>query len=188
MNKNIKEKRKRPEGFAQLGDCILRLQAQRVSDVNASHIKQIINTMKTMLSTSKGVGVAAPQLFESLRIVIVASRPSERYPLAPKMDPVVMINPSFKVLSQSKKKDWEGCLSIPGIRALVPRFENIQIAYVDEQGSKQELLAENFVARIFQHEYDHLNGLVYLDRVENNKDIITESEFQKLMKNFNNLL
>ncbi|MEE9337828.1 MAG: peptide deformylase, partial [Methylococcaceae bacterium] len=66
-------------------------------------------------------------------------------------------------------------------------FENIQIAYVDEQGSKQELLAENFVARIFQHEYDHLNGLVYLDRVENNKDIIAESEFQKLMKNFNNL-
>ncbi|MCF6202508.1 MAG: peptide deformylase [Methylococcaceae bacterium] len=187
MNKNIKEKIRRPEGFAQLGDCILRQQALRVSDVNTSHIKQIIKTMKTMLSTSKGVGVAAPQLFESLRIVIVASRPSERYPLAPKMDPVVMINPSFKVLSQSKKKDWEGCLSIPGIRALVPRYENIQIDYADEQGNIQELIAENFVARIFQHEYDHLNGLVYLDRVENNNDIIAESEFQKLMRNYNGL-
>lgn len=185
--KSIKEKTKRPEGFAQLGDSILRLQAQRVIDVNATHTKEIIDTMKTMLSTSKGVGVAAPQLFESVRIVIVVSRPSERYPLAPKMEPVVMINPSFKVLSQSKKKDWEGCLSIPGIRALVPRYENIQIDYFDELGNKQKLLAENFVARIFQHEYDHLNGLVYLDRVEDNKDIITESEFQKLMVNFKNL-
>ncbi len=178
----MNKKTSKPEGFAQLGDAVLRKQAQRVSDVNASHIKETIHTMKKMLSKSKGVGVAAPQLFESVRIVIVASRPSDRYPLAPKMEPVVMINPSFKVLSKSKNKDWEGCLSIPGIRALVPRYESIQIDYIDELDKKQELLAKNFVARIFQHEYDHLNGLVYLDRVEDTKDIIAESEFQKLMK------
>ncbi len=78
MNKSRK-KITTSKGFAQLGDSILRLQAQRVIDVNASHTKEIIDTMKTMLSTSKGVGVAAPQLFESVRIVIVAFRPSERY-------------------------------------------------------------------------------------------------------------
>jgi len=138
--------------------------------------------MLATLSGSAGVGLAAPQIFESVRIIIVASRPSKRYPLAPLMEPVVMINPSFEVLSKSIKKDWEGCLSIPGIRALVPRYDKIKIIYFDRQGIEQELMAEGFVARIFQHEYDHLNGLVYLDRVEDNKDIISETEFQKLME------
>ena len=168
--------------FAQLGDSVLRLQAQYVDDVNSTGIIQIINKMSAALSNSNGVGLAAPQISESVRIVIVASKPSKRYPLAPVMDPVVMINPDYDVISQDKKKDWEGCLSIPGIRALVPRYEKIRISYFDQQGTQQELLAEEFVARIFQHEYDHLNGLVYLDRVEDNKDIISETEFQKLME------
>ena len=169
-------------GFAQLGDPVLRQQAQHVDDVNSTCILRIINTMFTALSGSNGVGLAAPQIYESVCIVIIASRPSKRYPLAPEMEPVVMINPGFDVLSQDMKKDWEGCLSIPGIRALVPRYERIKISYVDRQGRQQELLAEDFIARIFQHEYDHLKGLVYLDRVEDNKDIISESEFQKLME------
>jgi peptide deformylase len=167
--------------FAQLGGAVLRLQAKRVDDAGSSDVKKIIQTMLAALSGSAGVGLAAPQIFESIRIIIVASRPSKRYPLAPLMDPIVMINPSFEILSENRKKDWEGCLSIPGIRALVPRYQKIKITYFDQQGSQQELLAEDFVARIFQHEYDHLNGLVYLDRVEDNKDIISETEFQKLM-------
>ena len=168
--------------FAQLGNSVLRQQAQYVDDVNSACILRIIDMMSTALSGSNGVGLAAPQLSESVRIVIIASRPSKRYPLAPEMEPVVMINPEYDVVSQDKKKDWEGCLSIPGIRALVPRYEKIRISYFDQQGIQQELLAEDFVARIFQHEYDHLNGLVYLDRVEDNKDIISETEFQKLME------
>jgi len=171
--------------FAQLGDSVLRQQAKYVDDVNSACILRIIDAMSMALSGSNGVGLAAPQISESVRIVIIASRPSKRYPLAPEMEPVVMINPEYDVISQDKKKDWEGCLSIPGIRALVPRYEKIRINYFDQQGSQQELLAEDFVARIFQHEYDHLNGLVYLDRVEDNKDIISETEFQKLMESNN---
>ena len=167
--------------FAQLGDAVLRLQAKRVDDVSSADVEQIIETMLTELSGSNGVGLAAPQIFHSVCIIIVASRPSKRYPFAPEMEPVVMINPSFEVLSKNRNKDWEGCLSIPGIRALVPRYEKIKILYADRQGCPQELVAEGFVARVFQHEYDHLNGLVYLDRVENNKDIISETEFQKLI-------
>ena len=171
--------------LAQLGDSVLRQQAQHVDDVTSTSILQIINMMSTALSNSNGVGLAAPQVFESVCIIIIASRPSKRYPFAPEMEPIVMINPGYEVLSQDKKKDWEGCLSIPGIRALVPRYEKIRISYVDQRGVQQELLAEDFVARIFQHEYDHLDGLVYLDRVEDNKDIITETEFQKLMESNN---
>ncbi|MCK5830708.1 MAG: peptide deformylase [Methylococcales bacterium] len=167
--------------IAQLGSSILRQQALSVEDVESDETHIIINRMFTILSESNGVGIAAPQIFESVCIVIIASRPSERYPSAPKMEPVVMINPEYEVLSQEIEKDWEGCLSIPEIRALVPRFVKLKITYLDCQGVVQEMIAENFIARVFQHEYDHLLGLVYLDRVENNMDIISEKEFQKMM-------
>jgi len=173
-NQNVSE-------FAQLGNPVLRLQALPVEEYKSSHILRIIKKMQLSLLNSSGVGLAAPQIFESVCIIVVASKPSKRYPLAPEMDPIIMINPNFKVLSQTIKKDWEGCLSIPGIRALVPRYEKVQITFFDQQGAKQELIAEDFVARVFQHEYDHLNGLVYLDRVDDNKDIISESEFQKII-------
>ncbi len=173
---------KKPVRIAQLGDSVLRLQAKRIEDIDSGAIATIIKEMLDILFESNGVGLAAPQISESVCIVIVASRPSQRYPKAPEMEPVVMLNPRFEVLSQMMKKDWEGCLSIPGIRALVPRFEKIKITYLDRQGEQQEWIVDDFIARIFQHEYDHLEGLVYLDRVENNRDIISESEFQKLME------
>jgi len=176
------KKNQKVVGFAQLGDPVLRLQAEAVEDVDSLKVSNIIKTMRSELFNSNGVGLAAPQIFESICIVIIASRPSKRYPLAPEMDPVVMINPSFQIISNDIKKDWEGCLSVPGIRALVPRHTKIDISYLDEQGRKQQLIAEDFVARIFQHEFDHLKGLVYLDRVEDNKDIISESEFYKKME------
>lgn len=167
--------------IAQLGASVLRQQAQSIEDVSSNLVVKIVEKMLFTLAESNGVGLAAPQIFESVCIVIIASRPSDRYPLAPEMEPVVMLNPEFEVLSQDTSKDWEGCLSIPGIRALVPRYEKIKISYRDQEGILKELVADSFIARIFQHEYDHLNGLVYLDRVENNRDIISEFEFQKMM-------
>lgn len=180
---SIDENKQKNISFAQLGHSILRKQAGLVLDFDSISTAKVIKTMQDALLNSKGVGLAAPQIFQSVCIVIIASRPSKRYPLAPEMEPVVMINPSFKATSKIINKDWEGCLSIPGIRARVPRYENIKINYFNEHGIAQEFLAEGFVARIFQHEYDHLKGLVYLDRVEDNQDIISESEFQKLMEN-----
>lgn len=167
--------------FAQLGDPILRQQAVKIDNIQSNGTKKIIKMMMAALLNSKGVGLAAPQMFESVRIVIIASKPSKRYPLAPEMSPVVMINPSFEPLSKNIHKDWEGCLSIPSVRAMVPRYRQIKISFYDQKGEAQELITEDFIARVFQHEYDHLNGLVYLDRVEDNKDIISELEFQKLM-------
>ncbi len=167
--------------IAQLGNPVLRQQAVQVEAFDSIGINRIVRNMLHTLSESSGVGLAAPQISESVRIMIIASRPTKRYPLAPEMEPVVMMNPDFEVISEQMKTDWEGCLSIPGIRALVPRYEKIKISYFNQQGVKQELLADSFIARIFQHEYDHLNGLVYLDRVVSNKDIISETEFQKIM-------
>jgi peptide deformylase len=97
------------------------------------------------------------------------------------MPATVMINPSFHALSEQKEKGWEGCLSIPSIRALVPRYTAIKIDYLDEQGNEQTAELHDFVARVFQHEFDHLQGKVFLDSVENNQDIIAESEYFKLI-------
>jgi peptide deformylase len=165
--------------IAQLGAKVLRLKAQDVADVRSAEIQQVIETMQATLATTQGVGIAAPQISVSKRIIIIASRPTARYPSAPLMAPTVMVNPAFQAFSNNKEKGWEGCLSIPGIRALVPRYKEILINYTDQQGSLVNARLEGFVARIFQHEFDHLDGKVYLDRVEDNRDIFAESEYLK---------
>jgi len=165
----------------QLGAKILRQRAIAVDDVQGADIRQAIDIMQQTLAGTQGVGIAAPQINVSKRIIIVASRPTRRYPYAPFMEPTVMINPSFQALSDTKEKAWEGCLSIPSIRALVPRYQAITTQYTDRQGVLKTLNLEGFVARIFQHECDHLDGKVYLDRVEDNGDIISESEYYKLI-------
>jgi len=167
--------------IAQLGAEVLRLRAQEVQDINAPEMQEMINDLFVSLASTNGVGLAAPQISASWRMMIIASRPSERYPYAPEMEPTLMINPSFESLSDVREKDWEGCLSIPSIRAKVPRYTKIKVSYINALGGVVAQDLEGFVARVFQHEYDHLDGLVYLDRVESNKDIISESEFLKLM-------
>ena len=168
-----------PCDIAQLGAAVLRQTALPVDDALSEEVRQIVENMQTTLASTQGVGLAAPQISVSKRIIIVASKPTQRYPLAPVMAPTVMINPVYQPLSELKEKDWEGCLSIPGVRALVPRFKEILIQYTDLQGCQQEIKLNDFVARVFQHEADHLDGKVYLDRVENNEDIIAESEYLK---------
>ena len=167
--------------IAQLGAPVLRKTTKKVTDFSSKKLTEVIELMQSTLAESEGIGIAAPQIFESVSIIIIASKPNTRYPNAPLMQPEVMINPSFKNISTETKKDWEGCLSIPSIRALVPRYQKIQISYQDIKGVIITLNLEDFVARVFQHEYDHLQGLVYLDRVENNADIISETEFFKLI-------
>lgn len=165
--------------IAQLGNKVLRQHSIPVEHIDEPAIREVIAAMKATLAKTQGVGLAAPQISELKRIIIVASRPTSRYPYAPLMEPTVMINPDFEPLSYDTEKGWEGCLSIPGIRALVPRYQRIEVNYLDEKGLQQFEKLEGFVARVFQHEADHLDGKVYLDRVESNEDIITESEYLK---------
>lgn len=169
----------KPTSIAQLGDNVLREQAQSVDDFTCPKFQELIASMQYMMLEANGVGIAAPQLGVSRQIIIIASRPTARYPDAPEMPAIVMINPRFEVLDFCMYKDWEGCLSVPGIRALVPRYRAIKVYYQNQQGEFLNMLLEDFPARVFQHEFDHLQGLVYLDRVENNRDIISESEFFK---------
>ncbi|PLZ95261.1 peptide deformylase [Fischerella thermalis CCMEE 5268] len=170
-----------PLPIIQLGNSILRQKATEVEDIQDETIQKLIDDLMATVTEANGVGIAAPQVAQSYRVMIIASRPNPRYPHAPHMEPTAMINPCIIAHSSTMIKDWEGCLSIPGIRGLVPRYEAIEIEYTDRNGKIQRQLLTNFVARIFQHEYDHFDGIVFLDRLESNLDIVTDHEYQKLI-------
>jgi peptide deformylase len=163
----------------QLGHPLLRSFAQIVDNIQDQGIQNLIDNLITTVGQANGVGIAAPQVAESYRLFIVACRPNPRYPTAPTMEPTAMINPRILAHSNEVVKGWEGCLSIPGIRGWVPRYQAIEIEYTDRNGKLQKQELTHFVARIFQHEYDHLDGIVFLDRLESTQDIITEQEYQK---------
>ncbi|MTJ13672.1 peptide deformylase [Anabaena sp. UHCC 0187] len=162
-----------------LGNPILRQKAVWVENVQDEKIQQLIDELIISVAQANGVGIAAPQIAASHRLFIVASRPNTRYPHAPEMQPIAMINPQIIAHSAEMVKGWEGCLSVPGIRGLVPRYQTIEVEYTDRNSNLQKQELTDFIARIFQHEYDHLEGLVFLDRVENNHDLISEEEYQK---------
>ena len=162
-----------------LGNPILRQKAAEVENIQSQEIQNLIDELITSVSQANGVGIAAPQIASSYRLFIVASRPNARYPHAPEMHPTAMINPRIIAHSSEMLKDWEGCLSVPDIRGLVPRYQTVEVEYTDCYGNLQKQELTDFIARIFQHEYDHLEGLVFLDRVENNHDLISEEEYQK---------
>ncbi|MFB2936909.1 peptide deformylase [Aerosakkonemataceae cyanobacterium BLCC-F154] len=167
--------------ISQLGNPILRQQAQPIHDVQDERIQKLIDDLIATAVAENGVGIAAPQVARSYRLFIVASRPTLRYPNAPSMSHTPMINPRIIGHSTEVVKDWEGCLSVPGIRGLVPRYQTIEVEYTTRDGKLEKQELTDFVARIFQHEYDHLEGMVFLDRLETTKDIITEQEYQKII-------
>lgn len=167
---------------AQLGNPVLRRQAEAITEISDPRLQSLIDDLISTTIKSNGVGIAAPQVSQSDRLFIVASRPNPRYPQAPLMEPTAMINPKIVSHSTEQEKGWEGCLSVPGIRGLVPRFQTIEVEYRDRNGQLQQQQLTDFVARIFQHEYDHLEGILFLDRVESDQDWLTEAEYQALYR------
>lgn len=166
----------------QLGSPVIRSLAEEVHDVHSEAIQTLIDDMIVTCKASKGVGIAAPQVGHAKAIVIIASYPSERYPNAPLMEPTALINPKIIAHAPTLHKDWEGCLSLPGIRAKVPRYTQIEVSYTTREGELQSVLYDDFLARIFQHEYDHLIGKVFIDRIESTLDVVMEKEYQRIME------
>ena len=165
--------------IVQLGNSALRDIAQPVYGIHDAEVQTLIDKLLATMVQGNGVGIAAPQVGRSLRIIIIASRPNPRYPNAPTMEPMVMVNPHLLSHSEETALGWEGCLSIPGLRGLVPRYRAIEVEYMNRDGSIERQDLTDFVARIFQHEFDHLGGKVFLDRVEKVQDLMTEQEYLK---------
>jgi len=166
----------------ELGNPILREKAKEVSDLADDQIQKLIDDMLVTVTEENGVGLSAPQVDSSLRIFVMASYPNPRYPDAPEIDPYEVINPEIIAKSEEMEEDWEGCLSIPGIRGRVSRHIEIEVKYSDRYGKEKSEILNDFLARIFQHEFDHLEGIVFLDRLESNMDIITDKEYMKFFE------
>ena len=167
--------------IAQFGNPILQEPAKAVDRLEDPAVQELIDDMIATTLDVDGVGLAAPQVYHSKRIFIVASRPNARYPYAPLMEPTAMVNPDIISFSPEKKKDWEGCLSAPGVRGLVPRSERVVVRYLSRNGESAEAEFEGFIARIVQHEMDHLDGISFLERMDSIRDVVMEKEFLKII-------
>jgi len=160
----------------QLGDPILTQVAEPVTEFGTPALQNLIEEMLATLKEAQGVGLAAPQVGSPLQVIVVASRPNPRYPDAPQMEPLVMLNPRPLALSDEQVLGWEGCLSVPNCRGLVARAREVEVEYYTPEGVRQRVTWQDFPARIFQHEYDHLLGRLFLDRQP--QQLLTEAEYQ----------
>ena len=168
--------------IAQLGQPVLREVSGKIADPASPAVQALIDDMLLTVADADGVGIAAPQVYEPLSLFIVASHPNPRYPRAPEMEPTAMINPEILWASDEKETGWEGCLSIPGLRGLVPRHLRIGVRYVTRKGEVREEEYADFLARVFQHELDHVQGIVFIDRVENTRELMTEREYLRSLQ------
>jgi peptide deformylase len=149
-----------------MGDPRLLRVAQPVREFGTRELQQLVADMRDTMAAANGAGLAAPQIGVDLQLVIFGSdQPSPRYPDAPPVPRTVLLNPTITPLGGEEEEDWEGCLSVPGLRGMVPRWRRIRYSGFDEQGRPIEREAEGFHARVVQHECDHLVGKLYPMRV-----------------------
>ena len=149
--------------IATTGEKILTQVARQVTEFDQPLHDLSHNMLNTMLA-AHGVGIAAPQVFSDLALFIMASQPNERYPDAPKMQPVTVVNPQILSASTEMVAGVEGCLSIPQKRITILRHQAIEVRYQDLHANWHQQQLSGFIARIFQHEFDHLQGITLLER------------------------
>ena len=161
---------------SRLGNPVLRRQSEHLTQKQLEDpaTQTLIDNMIVTMVEYHGVGLAAPQVHESLCLAVIESKgPRGEIPLT------VLVNPEVKVLDQEMIEDWEGCLSIPELRGRVPRYRKLQVDALDRHGKKISFVAEDFFARVVQHEFDHILGHVYLDRMRNFETLTYMDEFQR---------
>jgi peptide deformylase len=148
-----------------MGDPRLLRVAQPVREFDTPELHALIADMFDTMQAANGAGLAAPQIGVDLALMIFGFSQNQRYPDAPPVPETVLINPTIVPLDGEEVEDWEGCLSVPGLRAVVPRFARIRYSGFDPQGQRIEREADGFHARVVQHECDHLIGKLYPMRV-----------------------
>ncbi|MBU3003940.1 peptide deformylase [Paraglaciecola arctica] len=160
--------------IAQVGEEILRTPATQVEqdEFASESLNTFIEELLETMLEANGIGIAAPQVFDPRAIMIIASRANVRYPDAPEMQPLVMINPCIKRISDNQVWEWEGCLSVPGLRGRIERPNSVEVTYLNTSGDVQTIQLEGFVARIFLHEFDHLIGKTWLDHITSTQNIM----------------
>lgn len=148
-----------------MGDARLLRVAEPVREFNTAELSELIADMFETMIAANGAGLAAPQIGVNLQLVIFGFKNNQRYPDAPTVPETVLLNPVLTPLSQEMDAAWEGCLSVPGMRGLVPRWSKLRYEGVNQFGERISREVDGFHARVVQHECDHLNGILYPMRI-----------------------
>jgi peptide deformylase len=168
---------------ARLGFPSVRTVAQAVpaSRVGAPELQQLIDDMIETMYEYHGVGLAAPQVHLPIQLAVLEVEKHPRYPDMPSVPLTVLINPVVTVVNPAPLEDWEGCLSIPDLRGLVPRASEVRVQALGRNGERLDFVARDFHARVVQHETDHLKGEVYLDRMPDLRKLGFLDEWQRFL-------
>ncbi len=153
-----------------MGDPILLQQALPVTQFDTPELHALIQDMQDTMAYMNGAGIAAPQIGVSLQVVIFGVGSNPRYPDAEQVPYTVLINPVLAPIQDEMEDGWEGCLSVPNMRGIVPRHTRLHYTGFDQFGNPIDRLVSGFHARVVQHECDHLNGILYPMRIKNLKD------------------
>ena len=167
-----------------MGDARLLRKAQPVSAFDTLELRRLLVDMEDTMRQANGAGLAAPQIGVDLQVVVFGTGAvNPRYPDAPPVPKTVLINPVITPLGDEQEEDWEGCLSVPGLRAVVPRWQRIRYQGFDAQGQPIDRTVDGFHARVVQHECDHLTGVLYPMRVRDfSRFGFTEVMFPQLVE------
>jgi peptide deformylase len=168
---------------ARLGFPSLRTAAKPIAldQVKTPEFQRLIDDMIETMYEYHGVGLAAPQVHLPIQLTVLEVRNHPRYPDMPEVPLTVLINPEVTILDRSTIEEFEGCLSIPDLRGLVPRFKELRVKAIGRQGEQLDFVARDFHARVVQHETDHLKGEVYLDRMPNLRQLGFLEEWQRFL-------
>lgn len=166
---------------SQLGHPVLREPSQSVPEkqICTPDFQRFIDDMIETMREYDGVGLAAPQVHVPWRVATIEVGENPRYPDAPEVPLLVIINPEVTPAGSELEEDWEGCLSVPGLRGKTPRHAALDLRALDREGNPISLQAEHFFARVIQHEVDHLDGKVYLDRMHDFRTLTHLQEFAR---------
>lgn len=170
---------------ARLGHPVIRTAAKPVEldRIVTSEFQGLLDDMVETMREYSGVGLAAPQVYLPLQIAVLEVAQNPRYPEAPSVALTYLINPVVEFLGEEKVEGWEGCLSIPEMRGIVPRWRRLRVRAVGRQGEPLDIVAEDFHARVIQHETDHLKGEVYIDRMADMRSLAHLPEWQRFIIN-----
>ena len=149
-----------------MGHPLLRQVAEPVGVFDAVQMSELLTDMEDTMRALNGAGIAAPQIGVSLRVVIFEMQENPRYPHVAPIPFTVLINPRLDLIGEEMEEGWEGCLSVPGLRGVVPRYRRLHYHGLDAHGHSFERSVEGFHARVVQHEVDHLDGILFPQRVE----------------------
>lgn len=149
-----------------MGEPLLLQTAKPIEQFDTAELHALIRDMEDTMESLNGAGLAAPQIGVSLQVVIFGFDHNPRYPRAEEVPFTVLINPKLMPLSDDKEDDWEGCLSVPGMRGVVPRYKQLRYQGFDQYGKTIDRTVSGFHARVVQHECDHLQGILYPMRIQ----------------------